>query len=214
MMRVRVSTLEEFRWLTILDDAAREQDLIARVQGRPVPPNWKMERGTAWHKLIAEPALYGPADPDDRIWEGEYAFDLGTIDAARCYVGPGLFEVTGRRIFDLGRESIEVQGTCDWIRGLTLQDNKTRCEPPEPRDYEGSLQWRFYLLLHGAEVFRYNLWHFKDPDKNGYSLFREVSSVNFWRYPGLEQECREWLCRFLEWCDHHSLLPYLKRSAS
>ena len=203
MLKTRVSRLESFR-RCVQTEYGNEAELIAAIQGKE-SPNWMMERGTEFHRLLA-----GKKGKRDL----RYLFLASDVQSAGEYIGKGLHEVTGRRIFDLGSESLEVRGTADWICGSVIQDAKTKTSSPDPRDYESSLQWRFYLAIHEADVFRYNLFYFTDPDERGWSRLQEVVSVNFWRYPSLEQDCREWCRRFLEWAEMHGLLSQLEKEPS
>jgi hypothetical protein len=76
--------------------------------------------------------------------------------------------------------------------------------------YEDALQWRFYLLLHRAECFRYNLWRMSAiPRRTGSCELKEVVSCRFWRYQGMEADCLSWLRRFVLWAEDARLLRYL-----
>ena len=103
-------------------------------------------------------------------------------------------------------------------QALKAEDIKKMIKPLgtsaiDARDYEASLQWRFYLLIHEGACFRYNLFDFANP-KEGCCELRDIVSVRFWPYAGLESECRAWLKRFIEWAGDRRLLGLLDRRAA
>lgn len=216
MIRVRVSTLESFRRVvdTEYGDEAELIESVKRGQ-EGGPTNWKMEAGTAFHALLADPMVAeGCPGRDELIEEGQFSFLTWDVAEAQQHVGHGLYEIQARKAFLVNGKSrpIEVRGAADWLRGLVIQGHKCKFSAPDARDYEASLQWRFYLLLHEARVFRYNLFSFKDP-KEGFCEMTGITSFKFWAYPNLETECREWLSRFVEWAEARHLVPYLERQA-
>lgn len=113
--------------------------------------------------------------------------------AVRQQQGSGLREVTAYRDFG----PVNVSGTCDHIRGLMIRDTKCKFTPIDAKSYEQSLQWRFYLLLHEADCFAYDLLAFKE-DNHRLELL-DIVTVRFWRYDGLEDDCRQWAERFAQW---------------
>jgi hypothetical protein len=208
MISIRTSTLEQFR-RCVETDFGDEKDLrerIIRGQWSQGPTNWQMDAGTAWHRALA---WQEPDEEDEGAFRhGDYWFSSAQIGKAREKIGPGVNEVTARKLIrNIG--DVEVGGTADHLRGLLIQDNKTKFSAIDPRDYEKSLQWRIYLLLHDAECFRYNLFDFRDP-KKGYCELVDIVSFNFWRYERLEQECTDWVVRFLDWIDAAGLTNALQ----
>jgi hypothetical protein len=210
MIVFRQSLLEQFRRV-VSTEWADEVELLAAVRGQPLPPNWMMESGTEWHRLLASevPGVvrYGrdhAAEPSR-----QFQFNGATVLAARRFVGPGLVEVPGSRVFDLGSQQVRVTGTCDHLRGLVVSDHKTCFSAPDARDYQLSLQWRVYLLIHHAQVFRYCLWHFAEPDSHGYCEFRDVVSFRFFAYPDMEQDVLRLVREFVLWAESRNVLDFL-----
>lgn len=200
MIRLRVSTLEDFRRCVETDfgDEQELRDRLIRGQWAEGPTKWQMEAGTAWHALLA--------GKSNGI---KWTFHADDWEKALSHIGPGLREITGRQTFRAAGQVVEIEGTADVIHGLTVQDHKAKFSACDPRDYEDSLQWRFYLAIHGANSFRYNLFDFKDPDDSGYCKLKQIVSFRFWRYPALEGECLAWVERFLEWARATALLSHL-----
>jgi hypothetical protein len=246
MIRIRRSHIEEFR--RVILGYADVAELAGRIKGKD-EPNWQMQAGTAWHKLLegdidladVYPMLdvnrkkhreqlmhalrYNPpqgeharkaleleldaaAGEPEWIGQDDYQFTANAIAFAKRYTGPGLHEVTGRMTFEVCGRTVEIEGTADLVNGLVIQDHKTKFSTASVADYEDALQWRFYLLIHRAEVFRYNLWRMSDP-KEGRCEVKEVVSCRFWRYQGMEQDCRDWVRRFVLWAEDARLLRYL-----
>lgn len=213
MIRVRRSFLEEFRVL-VATDYDDEGALVRAIQGNPDPPNWMMEAGTAWHACLEHPERTYRFEADLHQY-GVYTFAAEAVTVGRQLLGPGVWELPGSRVFETDAGPVEVTCTADHVRGLVIQDQKTKFTLPYPEDYEDALQWRFYLAVHGAKVFRYNLWHHKEPTPEGFCELKDVVSFNFWAYPGLDDECREWAGRFAAWAESRGLTRYLtpKRQA-
>lgn len=161
-----------------------------------------------WH--VGKPT--GKESESGRLRSGEYNFDREDVSAARQQIGPGLWEVKETRLFEVNRVPVTVVAKCDHIFGAALQDNKTKFSPIDVRDYEPSLQWRFYLEIFGASFLRYNLFSFKEP-KDGYCAFKDFSTFKFWPYVGMESDCQRWLSRFIEWADGRGLMSYLHRES-
>lgn len=198
MIRLRVSTLEAFRRV-VTSDYGSESELIEtlrRGQWADGPATEIMRAGTVWHAALAGPEYSTK----------EFFFFNDVVDQAREYTGPGICELTGWRTWTIGDRLVQLEGTCDHIRGLVVTDHKTKFSTPDARDYEKSLQWRAYLLIHEAACFRYLLWHFADPTDAGYCELRGVTSFKFWPYPNMEAELVEWLGWFVDWVVSRGLL--------
>lgn len=213
-LRVSSTTLESFRRL-VQTDYGDQSDLIASIMGKPFEPSWQMNAESAWQAVLERPAEHRQFDETDTAYyrSGDYTFDGGAVGAALKHIGPGLCEVKATREFDVFGCPVTVVAQVDHVRGLFLQENKAKFSPADPKDYEPSLQWRFYLAVHGAACLRYNLFSFADP-RQGYCQLRDVVSFRFWPYAELELECRQWLLQFLDFAHQHRLTPYLSRTGS
>lgn len=205
-VKVRTTTLEAFRRV-LCTEYGSEIDLINSLKGQPSPPNALMCAGTEFHGLLASEAANVVRYGRDHKAEAsrQFSFDGEQVLAARRHVGEGLCEVYGEKTFDVAGRPVKVTGHVDWIYGLMVQDHKCKFSTPDAKDYEPSVQWRFYLSLFEANVFRYNLFHFSDPSPENYCHLKETVSFRFWRYDGMEAECIQWLARFLDWLDSRRL---------
>ncbi len=218
MIRVSTTTLESFRRL-VSTEWGNEEELAASVRREPFKASWQMEAGTAWDLVLGDPDKYlktehvaGEVEP--RRWHecNGHTFGAYHVACATAHIGPGVQQVKATRIFDIG-VPVNVVAKADHCYGLMIQDNKAKFSTPDQRTYESSLQWRFYLAIHEASCFRYNLFDFKDP-KNGYCELRDILSFRFWPYRGLHDDCRSWVRRFYEWAKSKNLLSFLEREGT
>lgn len=213
MLRVSTTTLEAYRRL-VQTDFGTDAELADQVMGKPWTPTWQMNAGTAWHKVLETSA--GGWSGGDFVREGHFSFGpMKAINEAIHHIGPGVWEVKATHVFELDWLKVNVVAKADHVRGLVIQDNKAKFSQADARDYEAALQWRFYLLCHGAQCVRYNLFPFKEPAQNSdlYTL-KEIISFRFWAYPELECDCLAWVSRFVNWADAKGLLPYLEREGT
>lgn len=219
MIRTSATTLEQFRRV-LQTEYASADELIAQIKGKPFAPSWQANAGTAWHTLLETgvgdvPTEECPPDPEKVMKCGDYWFSRESVEYGRRYVGPGLWEVKGTQIFDINGTKVELVAKVDHILGCIIQDNKTRWgKPASCADYEPSLQWRVYLQVHKAQVMKYNLWAFFEPDGGNFCQLKDVLSVRFYRYPELEVDVRRWLGDFLWFCRERDLLGYLEREGT
>lgn len=173
-MLARVSNIETFRrWRA--DPDAIASDLVARL--RDFEPTEAMLAGTAFHKCM-EDAIPGEYD---RLEANGYTFILPDASIAlpairelRCYGQYGLLEVTGQ---------------VDALYGKRVEDHKTTAYFNADGYLEGC-QWRFYLDLFGADVFRWNVFELR-PVKGQDKTYEvgEPQTLEQYRYPGLHDDC-------------------------
>lgn len=215
---VRTTTLESFRRVvsTSWGNEGELRTYIAAGQDDDAGKTWKMDAGTAWHKVLACPERCERLnDEGEEIYRyGDYSFSpLAVAEALATIGGRGLYEVPGNIVFQAdGRRSsyqVVVTGTRDHLRGLEVGDFKTKFSTPDAKDYEQSLQWRFYLAMGGA-WFTYYLFHFKTP-KCGHCEYKGVKTFRFWPYPALSADCGEWVMRFIGWAERNDLIEPLTK---
>lgn len=212
MIRIRTSTLEQFRKVC-QTDFQPESELAERIvkgqwsDDRDVP--WYMHAGTAWHRALALELPDNCLPDHTQVRYGDYWFTPEDINEGIATFGPGLREVTGWRTWDVGGLKVQVEGAADHLYGLVVQDAKAKFSDVDPSDYEQSLQWRMYCLIHHARVFRYVLFNFKDPDKAGFLRLKDTYWFSTWAYPDMEADVLVWLHRFMDWARTRGLIHYL-----
>ncbi len=214
MITARVTHLEAFRRI-MQTDFADQAELVQALKGTPVPPNWMMDAGTAFHAVLADPEKHrecyfgSDGEPFDLFESGDYTFSTDAVATALDVVGDGVCEVPGSKVYQTLHGPILITGTCDRIAGKCIRDAKAKFTTPHAGDYEQSIQWRLYLDLFGADCFTYDLFAFSQP-KDGFCALRDIVSFKLWRYPSLEQDCERWVRAFVDWADIRNLLKHMQ----
>ncbi len=172
-MLARVSNVEAFRrWR--LDDEASVDDLVARITGA-VDPSPAMLAGTAFHQALetAEPGDYAT------LTALGHTFHLADAEVAL----PGIREV--RTCRDYG--GITITGQADLVHGRTVTDHKTTARF-NPEGYIEGFQWRAYLDIFEADVFRWNVFVIKEVGPLTYEV-EAPHVLTCFRYPALHEDC-------------------------
>lgn len=175
-MLTRVSNIETFRrWR--LDDEASTEDLVGRLTD--FQPSEAMLAGTAFHKALelAVPGDYATMEANG------YTFLLPDAEIA-------LPDVRELRTFgSYGR--LRVTGQVDGLHGKRVDDHKTTASF-RPDGYLEGCQWRFYLDLFGADVFRWNVFEVTPVPKldKTYNV-KPPHILEQCRYPGLHDDCMD-----------------------
>ena len=171
-MLARVSNIESFRrWRE--DEGQSVDDLVQFLTvDRPTPA---MLAGTAFHKALelAQPGEY------DRLTANGYTFLLpeGTLEL------PTIRELRGFANYG----PLRVTGQVDALHGKTVTDHKTTGRFDAER-YLAGYQWRFYLDLFGANVFRWNVFEIREIDDLVYEV-ADPQVLEACRYPGMHEDC-------------------------
>lgn len=210
MIRISTTHLEEYRRL-VMTEFGDEESLVASIIGKPFKPTAPMLAGIAFHAILEEPGKHFQGGY--YVANGEY-FGMLDIPKAVNIIGPGVWEVKAVKEYTLQDGSIiAVVGKADHLCGKRIQDNKLSLSGLDMKRYEPSLQWRFYLDIFGADEFRYNRFHFNEPEAHAFGL-KETMSVSFYRYPDLARDCVSWVEVFVDWARKRRLIPYLERQGS
>lgn len=216
MITIRVSTLES--WRRVMQTPYGDyNEIVAYIRnGQQSEPDWRMRCGTAWHKCLEgkETGETGVVLPPRYYFDG-FAFAMEAVIDAQRIIGPGLNEVRNYMRIETALGPVLVTGQCDHIRGLVIQDSKTKCgTKPDVKHYEQSWQWPFYLSLFDAWKFQYNLWQFKEPEQgtSGFVEYKDLYRVSFYRYCGMKEQCYERTRDFVAWANERGFLPFLERA--
>lgn len=214
-IRISVTTLELYRRL-MQTEWVDESEVIATIKGKPWAPSWQMNVGSAFHKVLEMPGATLSFPGPDQSWHewGGYKFLPSTVSAVQAFIGNGIRECKATRTWHLWGNDVTVVGQADHVEGLGLSDIKCKFSAPDSKDYDASLQWRFYLQIFGGLSFRYVFCHFKEPTDDGFCQLKEVTTVKYFPYAELEADCVHWLSEFLVFCFTQQLLPYLDREGS
>jgi len=178
-MLARVSNIEAYRqwqnWKPLLDgdEEPTLDDLVRRITTDE--PSEAMMAGTAFHAAI-ETAADGE---HDRFAANGYTFLLPDAEIAL----PAIRELRGFK--DYGR--LEVTGKVDCLDGKVVIDHKTTSRVDLER-YLAGCQWRFYLDIFEADVFRWNVWEVKEAGEKTYEV-KAPQILEARRYPELGADC-------------------------
>lgn len=238
---VRVTQLESFRKYIEGDEdrdrfVVTEQDVIDSLTGT-FTGNVYTYIGSAFHRIVE-----GNTEGVEKIEEGFRTFlyygkevqepvpsgrkfnidgNEVCLDVAQCKVAlaykneyPDAFHEI-REYMDLG--DLVVTGCADMIDGFEIRDIKTKYSEPNDKDYIDSAQWRFYLEMFGAETFHFDLFQFKDYNKDkhgtdvrGLQLVRYTPPITCHYYRGMEDDNRRLVDEFVKWAkcrNVYDLLP-------
>lgn len=171
----RVSNVELFRgWLKSEED---DFGWLIRQLASSEPTD-AMLRGTAFHKAL-EIAREGTVD---RVDLDGYTF-LFDIDATLAL--PETREVRLSKNYG----GIVVSGQVDCIFGNTIIDHKSTSHFDAERYNEG-YQWRYYLDIFRANLFRWNVFEMKEVEIGTWAV-TALHVMEQYRYPSMEQDCRD-----------------------
>jgi hypothetical protein len=186
-MRVSVSDLDSYRAFREDEDFPLEV-LLAQFR-RETPATPAMMIGRAFAKAM-EHAQLGEADT--LTAEGHtFAFTCDVeIEAWPCR--------EESRDKDYG--GVIVTARCDRIMGKVIADDKTTAHF-DAESYMEKYQWRYYLDLFGADVFRWHIWECKKLKEDNAWCVYDRHILTQYRYPELEQDCRELALDFKQFAE-------------
>jgi len=193
-MRIaRVSWIESYRrWLhwEPLFDGQEEPTLADMIKSVTASePTEAMLVGTAFHKAL-ETASEGEFET---LSANGYTFRLPD---ASIELTP-IRELRGHAEYG----DLTVTGQVDGLFGKLVVDHKTTSKF-DAENYLAGLQWRFYLDIFDADVFRWHVFERREIAEREYALsVPHVLIAN--RYPGLHQDCERHAAAFLEFADRH-----------
>jgi len=172
-MLIRVSALESFRrWR--LDEELPIGDLMNSLTSNVETE--AMRRGTALHKAleIAEP--------------GEHE-TLAAMGYTFTFAGGIVAVPAVREVRAYGRYGeLTVTGQTDGLDGIVIVDHKTTSSF-DAEKYLAGYQWRFYLDLFHADIFRWQVFEVREGgDERAYNV-GEPHKLTAYRYPGMRQDC-------------------------
>lgn len=175
-MFARVSNIESFRqWRD--SEETDVQPLIDWIQGSV--ESEPMRVGTAFHKCLelAKDGTY------ETLEANGYTFILPDAEISL----PSIREMRLSKNYG----GLTVSGQVDGLHGKRIEDHKTTGFFGLDRYLEG-YQWRFYLDIFGADVFRWNI--FEVSPVRGKEMTYEVKAPHIleqYRYKGLHDDCAE-----------------------
>lgn len=194
-MLARVSNIEAFRRWREAEDQPVENLIEFITVDNPTPA---MLAGTAFHEALenAQPGAY------EVLEAMGYTFHLPDADL----VLPSIREV--RAYGQYG--GLTVTGKVDCLDGRRVDDHKTTSRFDAER-YLAGYQWRFYLDLFDADVFRWNVFELREEEP----LVFHVSApqlLEITRYPGMHDDCMQLALDYLAFARDY-LPTYMQEAA-
>lgn len=187
-MLFRVSEVEQFRqWR---DDEDMEVDtLLARMRGQEEPSE-QMTAGIAFHRAL-ELADVGEATT---LEANGYRF---LIECDIALALPEIRELRGSKNYG----SLTATGQVDALHALRIEDHKTTARF-DPDRYLDGYQWRLYLDIFSARVFRWNIFEMRPIEDRVYSVFGH-HTLEQCAYPGLHEDCLNLATELFEFASVH-----------
>lgn len=190
-MRLHVTDLDQLLWFRKLENMTTEE-LVSRLR-REAPPNRAMAMGTAWHSILEEP------QEDELLMVKRDGFTF-IVEADACLTLPQVREIRAEKTYIVDGIPVTLTGGCDGISGTVVYDHKLTARP-DPEKYFDSYQWRAYMDIFDAEIFRYVLWHAKDDGDS--ILIRSVDEFPVYRYPTMRDDLMVGLHEFVQFAREH-----------
>jgi hypothetical protein len=187
-MLARVSNLESFRQWKDDEDLGLGW-LIERIfDSTPSPA---MRAGTAFHKALE---LATCADFECLSADG-YTFQFDCD--AEIAISP-VREIRGYKNYG----DLTVTGQCDCIDGKVVIDYKTTANF-DPDRYMFGYQWRFYLDIFEADLFRWNIFEIKESDDPFAYVVRNFHRLEQRRYPDMAGDCAKLAKEYADFYQTH-----------
>lgn len=184
-MLARVSNIEAFRkWREDEDQTVEELVRFITVEA----PTEAMQAGTAFHKAL-EIAKEGSHETLSALGYTFHLPDAGVVEM------PSIRELRA-----YGRYGgLTVTGQVDGLHGRLVVDHKTT-KWPDPERYLNGCQWRYYLDIFGADVFRWHIFQIKEVGPFEYDV-QPPQVLTAYRYPEMRAYCERLAAEYLDFAN-------------
>lgn len=190
----RVSNVEAFRQFEQDDEADPAQFIDELLHG--FGPSAAMQAGTAFHKALE---LAVPEVTAKELRSDGHVFTfLGDFEVRL----PAIRELRASKTYVVDGQPIVISGQIDAIEGVRIDDHKTTSRF-DPDRYLTGYQWRLYLDIFGASVFRWNVFELNELDLPGHYEVRDQHTLEQYRYPALGADCQALVERFARFVREH-----------
>jgi len=187
-MRVSVTSIEQYMIYQRTDYMTLEE-LVQRLTTY-TPPNEPMKIGTAFHTILE--TMTGELDV---VEQDGYTFKF-ELDAELQV--PEIKECKAEK--DYG--GIQVVGKVDTLEGIVVEDHKTT-KQYKAESYAESYQWRFYLDMFNASLFRYNVFERREDKQTGMQIIKSLNILPLYAYPKMHDDVCRAVQEYAEFYDKH-----------
>ena len=190
----RVSNVEAFRQFELDEEADPEQFIDELLHG--FAPSAAMQAGTAFHKALEDSPTGLIVSSMEAMG---HAFTFRSDFEVRL---PVIRELRASKTYVVDGKPIVISGQVDGIEGLRIDDHKTTSRF-DPDRYLTGYQWRLYLDIFGASVFRWNVFELNELELPGHYEVRDQHTLEQYRYPALGADCQALVERFARFVREH-----------
>ena len=170
------------------------EDYLQQIRG-VFEPTEAMKRGTAIHKVLEDPMT---KDIFDLLPE-----ELEQIKEIGSMIPKG---IVNEMFVGYTMEDIRYNMFVDRIVGRQVHDFKTGHRYSGVEAYDGSMQWRLYLLGTGCTEFIYHVITYGETFP---ATFTYHNPFSFYPYKGMEREVLQVSRDFIEFCIHHHVEGFI-----
>jgi hypothetical protein len=193
-LRVSATDIDALRYY--LSDEDGDLDAFLAQMRRQTPPTAAMLAGTAFHKALEN---CGEGSAAQLQAEG-HVFNIELEDELDL---PALRETKATREYRIGNVLVTLVGKVDGIYGRRIDDHKLTSSY-DPERFLGSYQWRIYLEVFEADMFRWNIFEGSEiANQEGLWKVRSLHKLKMHRYPGMAADVERALAAFVEFADIH-----------
>lgn len=190
----RVSNVEAFRQFELDEEAEPAQFIDELLHG--FEPSAAMQAGTAFHKALEDSPTGLTVNSMEALghvftFRGDFVVRL-----------PVIRELRASKTYMVDGQPIVISGQVDGIEGLRIDDHKTT-RRFDPERYIAGCQWKLYLDIFGASVFRWNVFELNELDLPGLYEVRDQHTLEQYRYPALGADCQRLVERFARFVREH-----------
>jgi hypothetical protein len=195
-LRVSATDLDALRYFLAAEDADLSA-LVAQLR-RELPPSEAMQAGTALHEIL-ETADIGEIRSVETRDGFRFDFDAdGEIDL------PAIREMKETRSYVIDGVRVTLVGKVDAVHGRRVDDHKFT-QRFDPERFLGSMQWRVYLEVFGADEFRWNVFEAREVGGSGsrHYAIHTIHQLRMHRYPGMGKDVEAALRQFVDFARVH-----------
>lgn len=191
-LRVSATDIDALRRFYDEEDADLA-DLVRQLR-HLMPSTEAMEAGTALHAALE----HAPAGDHKGFERDGFLFSFDTdaeIDL------PAIREMKATRDYLVDDVVVTLVGKVDCLHGKRIDDHKFTARFDADR-YMDSYQWRVYLEVFGADLFRWNIFEALESTPKHY-LIRNVHKLEMHRYPGIAEDVERAVRAFVVFARDH-----------